>query len=214
MLNARDAGRLEAAAAALAAAGPPTPHRRLRRHRPRGGRRRRRAVERDVGPIAILVNNAGIQHRTPLEDFPVADWYRVMRTNLDSAFYVGQAVARAMIPRGKGAIINVCSVQSELTRPGIAPYTASKGALKMLTKGMAADWGSHGIRVNGIGPGYFAHRAQRRARRRRGLLALGQPAAPRSAAGARSTSSPAPRSSSPPTPPASSAATSSTSTAA
>ncbi len=79
-----------------------------------------------------------------------------MRTNLDSVFFVGQAVARKMIARGKGKIINICSVQSELGRPGIAPYTASKGAVKMLTKGMAIDWGRHGLNVNGIGPGYFA----------------------------------------------------------
>ena len=78
-----------------------------------------------------------------------------MKTNLDSVFFVGQAVARAMIPRKRGRIINICSVQSELGRPGIAPYTASKGAVKMLTKGMAIDWENHGIRVNGLGPGYF-----------------------------------------------------------
>ena len=78
-----------------------------------------------------------------------------MKTNVDSVFLVGQAVARRMIPRGRGKIINICSVQSELGRPGIAPYTASKGAVKMLTKGMAIDWGQHGIQVNGLGPGYF-----------------------------------------------------------
>jgi gluconate 5-dehydrogenase len=78
-----------------------------------------------------------------------------MKTNLDSVYYVGQAVAKKMIPRGRGKIINICSVQSELGRPGIAPYTATKGAVKMLTKGMAIDWGQFGINVNGIGPGYF-----------------------------------------------------------
>ena len=78
-----------------------------------------------------------------------------MRTNVDSVFIVGQAVARHMIPRRRGKIINICSVQSELGRPNIAPYTASKGAVKMLTKGMAIDWGQHGIQVNGLGPGYF-----------------------------------------------------------
>lgn len=156
VLNGRDAARLEAAAAELAAAGAAAPA--VARFDVTDHAAAAEAVagiERDVGPIAILVNNAGMQHRTPLEDFAEADWARLMRTNLDSAFHVGQAVARAMIPRGKGAIINVCSVQSELARPGIAPYAASKGALKMLTKGMAADWGRHGIRVNGIGPGYF-----------------------------------------------------------
>ena len=91
----------------------------------------------------------------PLEDFPAETWDELMRTNLDSVFFVGQAVARRMIPRESGKIINICSVQSELGRPSIAPYTASKGAVKMLTKGMAIDWGKHNIQVNGLGPGYF-----------------------------------------------------------
>ena len=113
------------------------------------------AIEREVGPIEILVNNAGMQQRAPLHEFAEADWHRLMRTNVDSVFLVGQAVARRMIPRGRGRIINICSVQSEIGRPGIAPYMASKGAVKMLTKGMAIDWGPHGINVNGLGPGYF-----------------------------------------------------------
>jgi gluconate 5-dehydrogenase len=112
-------------------------------------------IESRLGPIEILVNNAGMQRRMPLEDFPERDWTELMRTNVDSVFLVGQAVARKMIPRRRGKIINICSVQSELGRPNIAPYTASKGAVKMLTKGMAIDWGPHGINVNGIGPGYF-----------------------------------------------------------
>jgi gluconate 5-dehydrogenase len=112
-------------------------------------------VELNIGPIDILINNAGMQRRAPLQDFLEEDWHQLMRTNLDSVFMVGQAVARKMIPRQRGKIINICSVQSELGRPNIAPYTASKGAVKMLTKGMAIDWGPHGINVNGIGPGYF-----------------------------------------------------------
>jgi gluconate 5-dehydrogenase len=112
-------------------------------------------IENTIGPIGILVNNAGIQRRAPFADFVQADWHELMRTNLDSVYFVGQAVARKMIPRKQGRIINICSVQSELGRPGIAPYTASKGAVKMLTKGMAIDLGPHGINVNGIGPGYF-----------------------------------------------------------
>ncbi len=113
-------------------------------------------IEAGIGPIDILVNNAGMQRRAPLQDFAHEDWHELMRTNLDSVFMVGQAVARKMIPRKRGRIINICSVQSELGRPTIAPYTASKGAVKMLTKGMAIDWGPHGINVNGLGPGYFA----------------------------------------------------------
>jgi gluconate 5-dehydrogenase len=112
-------------------------------------------IEQEVGAIDILVNNAGMQRRAPLDEFAQADWHELMRTNVDSVFIVGQAVARRMIPRRRGKIINICSVQSELGRPNIAPYTASKGAVKMLTKGMAIDWGQHGIQVNGLGPGYF-----------------------------------------------------------
>lgn len=108
-----------------------------------------------MGPIDILVNNAGMQIRNALDQFADADWHTLMRTNLDSVFFVGKAVAQKMIERQKGKIVNICSVQSELGRPGIAPYTASKGAVKMLTKGMAIDWGQHGINVNGLGPGYF-----------------------------------------------------------
>ena len=112
-------------------------------------------IEEHVGPIAILINNAGMQRRGPLEDYPEETWDLLMRTNLDSVFFVGQAVAKKMIPRKRGKIINICSVHSELGRPNIAPYAASKGAVKMLTKGMAIDWGKHGIQVNGLGPGYF-----------------------------------------------------------
>ena len=113
------------------------------------------AVERTLGPIDILINNAGMQFRSPLEDFPVERWSELMRTNVDTAFYVGQAVARRMIPRGRGKIINIASVQSELARPGIAPYTATKGAIKQLTKGMCTDWAKHGLQINAIAPGYF-----------------------------------------------------------
>lgn len=113
-------------------------------------------IEAEIGPIDILVNNAGIQRRGSLEAFEEETWRELMSTNLDSVFYVSKAVANHMIPRKRGAMINICSVQSELGRPSIAPYAASKGGLKMLTKGMAIDWGQHGIRVNGLGPGYFA----------------------------------------------------------
>ncbi len=112
-------------------------------------------IETQVGAIDILVNNAGMQIRGPLHEYNDDDWHTLMRTNLDSVYYVGKTVAQQMIPRGRGKIINICSVQSELGRPGIAPYTASKGAVKMFTKGMAIDWGQFGIQVNGIGPGYF-----------------------------------------------------------
>jgi gluconate 5-dehydrogenase len=113
------------------------------------------AVERDFGPIDILINNAGMQFRTPLEDFPVEKWKELFETNVSSAFYAGQAVAKRMIPRRQGKIINIGSVQSELARPGIAPYTATKGAIRNLTRGMCTDWAQYGIQVNAIAPGYF-----------------------------------------------------------
>ena len=112
------------------------------------------ALEAQRG-IDILVNNAGMQIRGPLHEFVDDDWHTLMKTNLDSVYFVSKAVAQKMIPRRQGKIINICSVQSELGRPGIAPYTASKGAVKMLTKGMAIDWGQFGLNVNGLGPGYF-----------------------------------------------------------
>jgi gluconate 5-dehydrogenase len=111
--------------------------------------------EAEAGSIDILVNNTGIQRRETLENFPEETWRELMETNLDSVFFVSKAVANHMIPRRRGKIINMCSVQSELGRPSIAPYTASKGAVKMLTKGMCVDWGPHNIQVNGLGPGYF-----------------------------------------------------------
>jgi gluconate 5-dehydrogenase len=113
------------------------------------------AVEAEVGTIDILVNNAGVQFRAPLEDFPDDKWQLLLQTNVTGVFNVGKAVARRMIPRGKGKIINIASVQSELARPNIAPYGATKGAVKNLTKGMCTDWAKHGLQVNAIAPGYF-----------------------------------------------------------
>ncbi|MFM8608481.1 MAG: SDR family NAD(P)-dependent oxidoreductase, partial [Hyphomicrobiales bacterium] len=110
-------------------------------------------IESKIGAIDILINNAGMQFRAPLEDYPDEKFDELLRVNIKSVFLVGQAVARHMIPRGSGKMINICSVQSELGRPSIAPYTATKGAVKMLTKGMCADWAKHGLQINAIGPG-------------------------------------------------------------
>jgi gluconate 5-dehydrogenase len=112
-------------------------------------------VERNIGQIDILINNAGMQFRSPLEDFPADRWEQLLTTNISSVFYVGQAVARGMIARGQGKIINIGSVQSEMARPGIAPYTATKGAVRNLTRGMCADWAKYGLQINAIAPGYF-----------------------------------------------------------
>lgn len=107
------------------------------------------------GAIDILVNNAGMQHRGPLEDFPAEAFELLLQTNVASVFHVGQAVARHMIKRGAGKIINIASVQTALARPGIAPYTATKGAVANLTKGMATDWAKYGLQCNALAPGYF-----------------------------------------------------------
>jgi gluconate 5-dehydrogenase len=155
VLNGRDSGHLQTAQAALAADGLPVDVAAFDVTDTDAVRAGVTDIEQRLGPIDILVNNAGMQIRNPLHEFADDDWHRLMRTNLDSVFYVSKAVATAMIARGRGKIINICSVQSELGRPGIAPYTASKGAIKMLTKGMAIDWGPLGINVNGLGPGYF-----------------------------------------------------------
>jgi gluconate 5-dehydrogenase len=118
----------------------------------------RAAVDRfeaETGPIDILVNNAGVQHRAPLEEFPAEEFERLLRVNVMSLFNVGQACARHMIPRGRGKIINIASVQTALARHTIAPYTATKGAVGNLTKGMAADWARHGLNCNALAPGYI-----------------------------------------------------------
>jgi gluconate 5-dehydrogenase len=155
VLNGREAARLEQAADKLRAAGAVVQTANFDVTDGAAVLRAIARIEAEVGPIDILVNNAGMQRRGPLEQFEEAHWHELMKTNLDSVFLVGQAVARHMIARKRGKIINVCSVQSELGRPNIAPYTASKGAVKMLTKGMAIDWGPHGLQVNGLGPGYY-----------------------------------------------------------
>ncbi len=107
--------------------------------------------------VDILVNNAGIQLRKPMVELSGAEWKRVLDTNLTSAFLVGREAARRMIARGTGGkIINIGSLTSEAARATVAPYTAAKGGIKMLTRAMAAEWAEHGIQANAIGPGYMA----------------------------------------------------------
>lgn len=106
-------------------------------------------------PVEIVVNNAGIQRRRQGENYDFGDWDDVLATNLSAVFYVGQIFSRAMIARGSGKIVNIGSVQSQLGRPGITPYAASKGGVVMLTRGMCADLGASGVQVNCVAPGYF-----------------------------------------------------------
>ncbi|WAH55450.1 SDR family oxidoreductase [Pseudomonas silvicola] len=113
-------------------------------------------LDRQGVQVDIVINNAGIQHRQPLLELPLTNWQRVLDVNLTSAFIVGRAAARRMVARGSGGkIINIGSLTSEAARATVAPYTAAKGGIKMLTKAMAAEWAEHGIQCNAIGPGYI-----------------------------------------------------------
>ncbi len=112
-------------------------------------------IQQNIGIIDILVNNAGVTIRCALEDFNDADWDTIININLTGAYKLAKAVAKGMIAQRSGKIINIGSLQCDLGRPSITPYAASKGGLKMLTKGMAVEWAKYNIQTNGIGPGYF-----------------------------------------------------------
>src|SRR6056297_618889 len=155
VLNGRDAGKLSAAAEALRRTGAAVRELCFDATDHAGVRDAIDEFEAAHGAIDILVNNAGMQHRTPLEDFPAEMFEKLLQTNVASVFHVGQACARHMIGRGRGKIINIASVQTSLARPGIAPYTTTKGAVGNLTKGMATDWARLGLQCNAIAPGYF-----------------------------------------------------------
>jgi len=113
-------------------------------------------IERDIGPIDILVNSAGIQKRAPILDTEEAVWREVLDVNLTGVFLTSQVIAKGMVERRQGKIINICSMMSEVGRSTIAPYTAAKGGVKMLTRAMAVEWAKYNVQVNGLGPGYFA----------------------------------------------------------
>ncbi len=113
-------------------------------------------ITKDVGPIDILVNNAGIIRRTPLLDMPLDEWELVIKTDLTGVFTMTRPVAKQMVKRGTGKVINICSMMSELGRDSVGAYAAAKGGLKMLTRNMATEWARFNVQVNGIGPGYFA----------------------------------------------------------
>ncbi|MEJ6395867.1 SDR family oxidoreductase [Gymnodinialimonas sp. 2305UL16-5] len=155
VLNGRDKAKLDAAAAELEATGATVQKLAFDVTDHDAVRDAIDGFEAEIGAIDILVNNAGMQHRTPLQDFPADAFEKLLQTNIASVFHVGQAVARHMIKRGRGKMVNICSVQTALARPGIAPYTATKGAVANLTKGMATDWAQYGLQCNGLAPGYF-----------------------------------------------------------
>ena len=155
ILNGRNADALAGAAAVLPE-GFAADVALFRRHRWRRRARRRSRTARRVGPIDILVNNAGIQRRHALVDFPQHDWDAIIATNLTAPYLVSQAVMPAMIAAKRGKIIPIASLMSELARPSVVPYTAAKGGIRQLTRGMAVELAPHNIQVNAIAPGYFA----------------------------------------------------------
>jgi gluconate 5-dehydrogenase len=114
------------------------------------------SIESQHGHLDILVNNAGIQRRNPLVEFKQHDWDDIIATNLTAPYLVSQAALPGMIRRRGGKIINIASLMSELARPTVVPYTAAKGGVKQLTRGMAVELAPHNIQVNAIAPGYFA----------------------------------------------------------
>ena len=113
-------------------------------------------IESEVGPIDILVNNAGIIKRIPILEMNASDFRQVLDVDLTGPFIMSKAIARGMVKRGHGKIINMCSMMSELGRDTVSAYAAAKGGLKMLTRNMATEWARYNIQINGIGPGYFA----------------------------------------------------------
>ena len=155
VVNGRDERNLEAAAASLRAGGARVHEAAFDVTDGAAAAAAVARVEQEFGAVDILVNNAGIHQRAPLVEMSEAQWRAVIDTNLTSAFLVARAVAPRMIARGRGKIINICSVMSEVSRPTIANYAAAKGGLKMLTRAMAAEWARHGLQANAIGPGYF-----------------------------------------------------------
>jgi gluconate 5-dehydrogenase len=112
-------------------------------------------IEAAAGPVDILVNNAGVQLRKPIAAWTPEDWHRIIDIDLTSAWLMSRAFGLRMVERGHGKIINICSIQSDLGRASIVPYTVAKGGLRMLTRGLCAEWGPANIQINGIAPGYF-----------------------------------------------------------
>jgi gluconate 5-dehydrogenase len=113
-------------------------------------------LDAELGGIDVLVNNAGIQFRSPLTEFPLDAWNQVVSVNLTSCFVLAQALAPGMLARRQGKIINICSLQSQLVRATTSAYAAAKSALASLTRTMCAEWAAGGIQANGLAPGYIA----------------------------------------------------------
>jgi gluconate 5-dehydrogenase len=156
IVNSRQQAAVEAAVAQLAAAGVQAHGAAFDVASEAAVKQAFAGFDRDAIAIDILINNAGIQHRKPMLELELADWQRVIDTNLTAAFLVGREAARRMVARGRGGkIVNIGSLTSEAARATVAPYTVAKGGIKLLSKAMAAEWAKHDIQANSIGPGYI-----------------------------------------------------------
>ena len=155
VLNGRNSGKLDVAAKRLAETGVPVSVRAFDVTDEQAVAANVAEIERMAGPVDILVNNAAVNQRKSLPDFSYAEWRALQAANLDGPFLVTRALLPGMKSRGRGKIINICSLASDIGRPGIVPYAASKGALKMLTRALAVECASFNVQVNGIAPGFF-----------------------------------------------------------
>jgi gluconate 5-dehydrogenase len=155
VLNGADGGRLAEAAAAMRAAGHTVHEARFDVTDEADILAAFAALDAQGVAVDILVNNAGVQFRRPMVELETADWRRVLEVNLTSAFVIGREAAKRMIPRKRGKIVNIGSLMCDAGRATVAPYTAAKGGIKMLTRSMTAEWAMHGIQANAIGPGYM-----------------------------------------------------------
>ena len=155
VINGRTRSRLDAAAAQLTAAGHACSVCAFDVTDEAAGATGVTDIERTVGPIDILVNNAAMNQRKPLPDFSLTEWRTVQAANLDGPFLMIRAVLPGMQARRRGKIVNICSLASDIGRPNIVPYATSKGALKMLTRALAVEVAPFNVQVNGIAPGFF-----------------------------------------------------------
>jgi len=155
VINGRNRAKLDAAAAELAAAGRAISVSAFDVTDEAAVTGGMADIERSQGPVDILVNNAAVNNRKPFDEYTLAEWRALQDANFDGPFLVARAVVPAMKARRRGKIINICSLASDIGRPNIVAYAASKGGLKMMTRALAVELAPHNVQVNGIAPGFF-----------------------------------------------------------
>ena len=155
VLNGRNRAKLDAAVSMLGAEGATASAAPFDVSQPDAVAAGIAAIERDIGPLDIVVNNAAVNQRAALDAFSTDEWHTLLAANLDGPFFVAKSVIPGMRQRRRGKIINICSLASEIGRPNIVPYAASKGGLQMLTRALAVELAPHNVQVNGIAPGFF-----------------------------------------------------------